>query len=204
MKKSFTLAVTGASGVQYGMRLLQVLAQHSLSVFCVMSDASRVVLRTEYHPEFPLHNEKMRGFLASLCHQSFDSVTFVDNDDWFSCIASGSAAPDTMVVCPCSMGTLSAIATGASNSLHERAADVVIKERGNLILVPREAPLSTIHLRHMLMLSELGVCMLPASPSFYSNPECIDDLVDTVVQRILDQMKVDISLVKRWGENDGR
>jgi len=162
MKKSFTLAVTGASGVQYGMRLLQVLAQHSLSVFCVMSDASRVVLRTEYHPEFPLHNEKMRGFLASLCHQSFDSVTFVDNDDWFSCIASGSAAPDTMVVCPCSMGTLSAIATGASNSLHERAADVVIKERGNLILVPREAPLSTIHLRHMLVLSELGVCMLPA------------------------------------------
>lgn len=101
------------------------------------------------------------------------------------------------------MGTLSAIATGASNSLLERAADVVIKERGNLILVPREAPLSTIHLRHMLTLSELGVCVLPASPSFYSQPQSVDDLVDTVVQRILDQMNVDISLLKRWGTADG-
>lgn len=203
MKKSFTVAITGASGVQYGIRLLQVMAQYSLSVFCVLSDASRVVLRTEYHPGFPAQNSGIKAFLSSHLNQSFDSITFLENDDWFSPVASGSGAPDTMVVCPCSMGTLSAIATGSSNSLLERAADVVIKERGNLILVPREAPFSCIHLRHMLTLSEMGACILPASPSFYSQPDSVDALVDTVVQRVLDQMRVNISLIERWGQNGG-
>ncbi|HBO93998.1 MAG TPA: aromatic acid decarboxylase, partial [Gammaproteobacteria bacterium] len=110
-----------------------------------------------------------------------------------------SSAPKQMVVCPCSMGTLSAIACGASNNLIERAADVVLKENGKLILVPRETPLSTIHLSNMLTLSQYGATILPAMPSFYSNPKTIDDLLDTVVQRILDHIVLPIRVSRPWG-----
>lgn len=114
-------------------------------------------------------------------------------------MASGSAAPSKMVVCPCSTGTLSSIAIGASDNLIERAADVVLKERGQLILVPREMPLSSIHLENMLKLSQMGATIMPAAPGFYHNPKTIDDLVDFVVARILDHLGIEQSLVARWG-----
>ena len=120
--------------------------------------------------------------------------------DWMSPVASGSGAPSAMVVCPCSTGTLSAIACGASNNLIERAADVALKERRQLILVPRESPYSTIHLENMLRLSQMGAVILPASPGFYHQPQSIDDLVDFVVARILNQLGIVQELLKRWGE----
>lgn len=120
-------------------------------------------------------------------------------EDWFSPVASGSAAPKTMVVCPCSTGTLSAIAQGASDNLLERAADVVIKERGQLILVARETPLSAIHLENMLKLARLGVTIMPAAPGFYHEPQSIDDLVDFMVARVLDHIGLEQGLVPRWG-----
>ena len=120
-------------------------------------------------------------------------------DEWFSPVASGSAAPKQMVICPCSTGTLSAIACGASDNLLERAADVVIKEKGQLIVVPREMPLSTIHLQNMLTLSQNGVTVMPAAPGFYHNPQSIAELVDFVVARILDHLGIEQSIMQRWG-----
>ena len=120
-------------------------------------------------------------------------------EEWFSPVASGSAAPKQMVVCPCSTGTLSAVACGASDNLIERAADVVLKERGQLIMVPREMPLSSLHLENMLKLSQMGVVMMPAAPGFYHQPQSIADLIDFVVARILDHLGVDQQLMARWG-----
>ena len=122
-------------------------------------------------------------------------------DEWSAPIASGSGAPKRMIVCPCTMGTLAAIASGASDSLLERAADVIIKERGSLILVPREMPYSSIHLENMLKLSGMGVTILPASPSFYNKPQTVADIVDSVVGRILDHAGIEHSLQSRWGHD---
>lgn len=202
MNDSVTVAITGASGVQYAVRLLQVLAAQSVSVYCVLSDTAKLVLKKEYDEYFPTCESDMGGYFSNTLNTDFSSIQFITNDDWYCAIASGSGAPKTMVVCPCSMGTLSAISCGASNSLIERAADVVIKERGNLIVVPRESPFSTIHLKNMLGLSEMGVCILPAVPSFYSNPNNINDLVDTVVQRIINQLPLAVSLIPAWGKCD--
>ena len=128
------------------------------------------------------------------------TLTVCGLEQWTAPIASGSGAPHQMVVCPCSTGTLSAIATGASNNLVERAADVALKEGRKLILVPREAPFSAIHLENMLKLARLGVVILPAAPGFYHQPQSIDDLVDFIVARILDQLGLPQTLVPRWGE----
>jgi 4-hydroxy-3-polyprenylbenzoate decarboxylase len=121
-------------------------------------------------------------------------------EEWFAPVASGSNPADAMVVCPCSMGTLAAIAQGMSDNLIERAADVSIKEGRKLILVPRETPFSVIHLENMLKLARLGVVILPPSPGFYTHPSTIEDMVDFVVARILDQLRVPNSLMPRWGE----
>jgi len=120
-------------------------------------------------------------------------------DEWFSPPASGSAAPKQMVICPCSTGTLAAVATGMSNNLLERAADVVLKERGQLLLVPRETPFNAIHLQHMLSLTQLGAVILPAAPGFYHHPQTVQDLIDFVVARILDHLGIAHSLTHRWG-----
>jgi 4-hydroxy-3-polyprenylbenzoate decarboxylase len=128
----------------------------------------------------------------------------VARDNWFSPVASGSSAPKQMIVCPCSTGTLSAIAIGASDNLIERAADVVIKEKGQLILVPRETPLNAIHLENMLKLSRLGVTIMPASPGFYQAAKSVDDLVVFMVARLLDHLAVEHSLLPRWGYANSR
>lgn len=197
--KQISLAITGASGAVYAVRLLSLLNTDGYQVHLMISDAARLVFATELDINLPANPEKIAGILSKHYDLEESLLTVWSKDNWFSPVASGSSAPSQMVVCPCSTGALSAIATGASNNLIERAADVVLKEKGNLVLVPREAPLSTIHLENMLKLANAGAVILPASPGFYHQPETIDDLVDFVVGRILDHLKTDIKVGSRWG-----
>ncbi|GAB3372490.1 flavin prenyltransferase UbiX [Spongiibacter taiwanensis] len=195
-----TLAMTGASGAQYGLRLLECLLQAGCPVHFMISKAALLVVATETELQLPPKPEALRQTLCS--HFDCDPALLQvhGREDWMAPVASGSGAPSRMVVCPASTGTLSAIACGASNNLIERAADVVLKERRQLILVTREMPLSTLHLQHMLSLSQMGVTIMPASPGFYRNPQTVADLVDFVVARILDHLGIEQSLVARWGE----
>ncbi|NKC17480.1 UbiX family flavin prenyltransferase [Pseudoalteromonas sp. S4498] len=194
-----TLAFSGASGAPYGLRLLEVLVSLNYQVYVLISSAARVVLDTESNLKLSGNEQKATEQLQALFCAKDKQIQVFGKDNWFSPVASGSAAPKQMVVCPCSAGSVSAIALGASDNLLERAADVVIKERGQLILVPRETPFSPIHLENMLKLSRLGVTIMPAAPGFYHQPQSIDDLVDFMVARILDHLNIEHTLVKRWG-----
>ncbi len=196
---TITLALTGASGACYGLRLLQQLVQHDCRVFVLISSAARIVLQTEESIELPEGTEAITTMLSERYEAMPGQIRVLGNMDWFSPVASGSGAPKQMVVCPCSTGTLSAIANGASDNLMERAADVVLKERGQLVLVPREMPLSAIHLENMLKLARMNALIFPASPSFYTRPETREDIVDTVVSRILDHLGIEHQLRPRWG-----
>lgn len=196
--KNVSLAITGASGAQYALRLLQQLVDKNCRVFLMVSSAAQVVINTETTFALPEKFSEQWDAFLNLVDASRDQVVMLEKADWFSPVASGSSAPHSMVVCPASGGTLSAIATGASNNLIERAADVMLKERRQLILVPREAPYSEIHLENMLKLTRMGATIIPASPGFYHKPESIDDLVDFVVARILDQLHLQQDLVKPW------
>ena len=194
-----TVAITGASGAPYALRLLQCLLDQNQQVLLLISSAARVVLATEQNMQIPAAPEKAAAMLREHFSVGAEQLKVYGKEEWFSPVASGSAAPAKMVVCPCSTSTLSSIAHGSSNTLIERAADVVLKERGQLILVPRESPLSTIHLQNMLQLSQQGVTIMPAAPGFYHQPESIDDLIDFMVARILDHLGLEQSLVSRWG-----
>jgi 4-hydroxy-3-polyprenylbenzoate decarboxylase len=198
-KKFITLAITGASGAAYALRLLELLLQQDLQVFLLVSEAARIVLETEEGITLPNEPREIADFLHKRFSVAEAQLRVFGPDEWTSPVASGSGAPKQMIVCPCTMGTLAAIATGASDNLLERAADVVIKERGHLILVPREMPYSSIHLENMLKLSRTGVTIIPASPSFYNKPHSISDLVDSVVGRILDHVGIEHRLQSRWG-----
>ncbi len=198
-KQQITLAFTGASGAPYGLRLLQCLVAADYQVFLLISSAAKVVLATEEDMQVPGQPDAASKFFSEYCDAKPEQIQVFGKDQWFSPVASGSAAPKQMVVCPCSTGSLSAIATGKSDNLIERAADVVIKERGQLILVPREMPLSTIHLENMLKLSQMGVTIMPASPGYYHQPKSIQDLVDFVVARVLDHLNIEQSIMPRWG-----
>lgn len=199
MPAEVTLAFTGASGAPYGWRLLELLLQKEIKVHLLVSSAARVVFATEFDIKLPAAPQKCTEQLIQHFACSPSLLTVYGKDDWFSPVASGSAAPRHMVICPCSTGTVSAIACGASDNLIERAADVVIKESGKLILVPRESPLSAIHLENLLKLARLGVTILPAAPGFYHQPEKISDLVDFIVARLLDQLQIPHTLLSRWG-----
>lgn len=195
-----TLAITGASGAQYGLRLLRYLLAAEKEVFVIISKAARVVIGTETDLRLPAGTKATTTALREYVGHDKGTLTVCGLEQWTSPVASGSGAPSTMVVVPCSTGTLSAIATGASNNLIERAADVAIKEQRQLILVPRETPLSAIHLENMLKLARLGVTIMPAAPGFYNQPQTVDEMVDFIVARILDQLGVAQTLVPRWGE----
>ncbi|AOE50548.1 flavin prenyltransferase UbiX [Kangiella sediminilitoris] len=199
--KAITLAVTGASGAPYALRLLQELSNHYSVVYLMLSSAARVVLATECGVQVSKAPSSIEQTLAQNLDIDPGRIKVFSSDNWMSPVASGSSAPKQMIVCPCSTGTLSAIANGASDNLIERAADVVMKERGQLILVPRETPFNTIHLENMTRLSQMGVTIMPASPGFYNEPQSIDDLVDFMVARILDHLDIDHSLGHRWGYN---
>lgn len=202
--QTITLAITGASGAPYALRLIENLLAQQQQVFLLVSSAARVVLDTEVGLKLSANPKQMAEQLqAHFSHADHqipnDQLQVFGKEEWFSPVASGSAAPKRMVICPCSTGTLSAIAHGSSDNLIERAADVVLKERGQLLLVPREMPLSSIHLQNMLTLSNLGATIMPAAPGFYHQPQSIADLVDFVVARILDHLQLDQTLVPRWG-----
>jgi 4-hydroxy-3-polyprenylbenzoate decarboxylase len=161
-----------------------------------------VVIGMETDLQLPGRAGEIQRYLGQRYGARADQLRVLGRDQWTAPLASGSSAPDAMVVCPCTTGTLAAIACGASRSLLERAADVVLKEQRKLVLVVRETPLSEIHLRHMVSLAGMGVVILPASPGFYHRPKAVSDLVDFVVARILDHLGVAHALLPRWAEQD--
>lgn len=201
MKNSqqITLALSGASGMPYALTLIQSLVDAGVQLHLLVSSAARVVLKTESQLDVPVSPKTAMEFWTGLTGAKEGQIRCYGKEEWFSPVASGSAAPKTMLVCPCSMSTVSAISIGSSNTLIERAADVVLKERGQLILVPREMPFSLIHLENMTRLTQLGATIMPACPGFYHQPESIQDLVNFVVARILDHLAIEQSLVTPWG-----
>lgn len=199
--REITLAITGASGAPYARRLLQVLLDSDVHVHLLLSKAAQMVLAVEHGEPWPSQHEKLATFIRDTISNK-GQLSLYAKEDWLSPVASGSGAPDTMIVCPCSTGTLASIAHGMCDNLIERGADVVLKEGGKLILVPRETPLSEIHLENMLKLKRHGVVILPASPGFYNKPESIADLVDFIVARILKSADVESGLIKRWGREN--
>ncbi len=198
-KQIISLAITGASGVQYGFRLLELLLQKEHTVYLMVSKAAQVVISMETDIKLPGRSKDMQKFLLEKYTSAAGFLHVFGEDEWTAPTASGGGLVDAMIVCPCSMGALSAIATGASNNLIERSADVMLKERRKLILVPRETPYSDIHLENMLKLSRMGAVMLCANPGFYNKAETIDDLIDFVVAKILDQLHIENQLQPRWG-----
>ena len=195
--KRLIVGITGASAGVYAIRLLEVLAEHeAIEVHLTISASGARALSEELQIEIDLNNFE----LASLIGVSSPRVIYHHESDIAAPIASGSFRTEGMIVVPCSMGSIASIAGGISRNLIQRAADVCIKERRKLVLVPRETPLSSIHLENMLKLSHIGVCVLPAMPGFYHFPKNVDDLLNFVVTKILDQFGIDSKLIQRWKE----
>lgn len=187
----WVLAITGASGGPYGVRLLDVLARAKVPAWLIISKHGWRLLEMETGISSDADLKKATG-------GDWSTITVFDDADRGATPASGSAKSAGMVICPCSMGTVAAIAHGTSRSLVERAADVALKEGRKLILVPREAPLSLIHLRNLTAAAEAGATVIPAAPGFYHRPTQVEQLVDFVVQRVLDHMGIDAGLAPRW------
>ena len=196
-----TVGMTGASGAQYGLRLVECLLQADWTVYLTFTRAAQIVIGSETDCRLPGRTAEQTRHLTALFKAREGRLRVFGDEEWTSPLASGSGAPRKMVVCPATMATLSAIANGASENLLERAADVVIKERGDLVIVPRETPFSAIHLENMLKLARLGVSILPANPGFYNRPTKVDELVDFIVARVLDQLGVAHRLARRWGHD---
>ena len=194
------IAVTGASGSAYALRLGQALIAAGVGADFIFSKAALLVLATETELTLPAKPQAQARELQKYFGCGEDDVRVYGREDWMAPWASGSGQPGPVVICPCSTGTLSAVATGASNNLTERAADVALKERRKLILVPRETPFSEIHLTNMLTLTRMGATVMPACPGFYHEPRSINDLIDFIVARILNQLGVDHTLMPLWGE----
>jgi 4-hydroxy-3-polyprenylbenzoate decarboxylase len=193
------LAWTGASGIQYGIRLLECLLESRCRVSLMLSKPAQVVVGMETDLTLPARPGDIHAAIAQRIPAARELLFVYGRDQWTAPIASGSAVPDAMVICPCTTATVSAVATGASRSLIERSADVVLKERRPLLLVVRETPFSSIHLENMLTLSRAGAVIMPAAPGFYHKPETVSDLVDFMVARILNHLGVEQSLMRPWG-----
>jgi len=191
----YIVGITGASGVIYGLRLLEVLLQKQTEVHLVVTNPGRIVIEHEM-------NWDMQGnWKANICaHLPEGNITVYDDSDIAAPIASGSFRVDGMLVIPCTMASIAALASGSARSLLERSADVMLKEKKPLLLVPRETPLSSIHLRNMLLLAEAGAHIIPAMPAFYTHPATVEDVVDFVVGKVLDALGMDHNLFKRYGE----
>lgn len=198
--KTVTLALSGASGMAYGLRLLECLLAADLQVYLLVSQAAHIVAKQELDVTLPARAADLQRQLSESLGARDGQLRVFGREDWNAPVASGSNPADAMVVCPCSMGTLAAIAHGLSDNLIERAADVMLKERRTLIVVPREAPFSALHLENMLALARMNAVILPANPGFYHRPRAVEDLVDFIVARILDQLGVGHTLMARWGE----
>jgi len=198
--KQIALALTGASGAPYSKRLLEVLLGQGITVHLMISAAARIVFSDELDWKLPARAGDVQKMLVAEFQCAPELLKVYGEQQWSSPLASGSHKVGTMIVCPCTMGTLSSIAIGSSDNLINRAADVMLKENRKLILVPRETPFSAIHLENMLKLARLGVCILPPNPGFYFKPTQLSDIVDFVVARILDQANIEHQLAPRWGE----
>jgi len=196
-----TLALSGASGMAYGLRLLECLLAADLNVYLLVSQAAHLVAKQELGVTLPARAGDLEKQLSAGLGAGDGQLRVFGREDWTAPLASGSNPADAMVVCPCSMGTLAAIAHGLSDNLIERAADVMLKEQKKLILVPREAPFSTLHLENMLALSRMNAVILPANPGFYHRPQSVEDIVDFIVARILDQLGIQHALMARWGDD---
>jgi 4-hydroxy-3-polyprenylbenzoate decarboxylase len=196
-----TLAFTGASGLPYGLRLLECLLGAQRRVYLVYSAAAMIVAKQECDLVLPSQPREATRYFTERYSARDGQLTVFGRDDWNAPIASGSNAADAMAICPCTVGALGAIAAGLAENLIERAADVMLKERRPLVLVPRETPLSSIHLENMLKLAHAGAVILPPAPGFYDRPSSVADLVDFVVARVLDQLGVPHTLGPRWGED---
>ena len=193
------LAMTGASGAQYGLRLLECLLAGGCRVSLMISKPAQVVIGMETDLALPARSADIRRFFCARHGVEESQLQVYGREEWTAPVASGSAAPDAMVVCPCTTATVSALATGASRSLIERAGDVVLKERRTLVLVVRETPFSAIHLENMLTLARAGAVIMPANPGYYHRPRTVDALVDFVVARVLDHLGLPQHLVAPWG-----
>lgn len=200
-QRTIVLGITGASGAPYAVRLLQSLLEADCRVWLSISPAGATVIQQELGRAVDLNHFRLVDLLPDYDARPGE-ITYFHYQDLMAPMASGSAKTDAMVICPCSGGTLSSIAHASSGNLIQRAADVHLKERRKLILVPRETPLSTPQLENMLRCSQFGATVLPAMPGFYHRPDSLDDLVKFVVARILDQLGVDHTLSQRWGEKN--
>lgn len=198
--KTITLAFTGASGIPYGIRLLEILLAQGVHVYLLYSQVAQIVAQQEMKLALPSRAKEAEEYFNHRFNTTPGQLRVFGREEWFAPVASGSNPADSMVVCPCTMGTLAAIAAGMNQKLIERAADVMLKENRKLILVPREMPFSIIHLENMLKLARSGAVILPANPGFYHHPENLQDIVDFVVARILDHLEVAHTLMPRWGE----
>jgi 4-hydroxy-3-polyprenylbenzoate decarboxylase len=198
--ESITLAMTGASGAQYGLRLLELLLAQDIHVDLMFSQAAKVVIGMETTLDLSARPAEAEKYLSACFDAKQGQLCVYGEKQWTAPMASGSGVNKAMLVCPCTTGTLAAAATGQSRSLIERAIDVTLKERKQLMLVVRETPFSEIHLENMLKLSRMGAIIMPANPGFYHHPESVDDIVNFMVARILDQLEVPHNLIPRWGE----
>lgn len=196
---TITLALTGASGMPYAFRLLEQLVLAQKQIYFVQSPAAQMVIGLETDYKLPSQPKKIEAHLTERYQAAPGQIRVFGNNDWLAPIASGSGISDAMVICPCTSGCLAAVANGISDNLLERAADVILKEQRKLIMVIRETPFSVIHLENMLKLAKMGAVMLPANPGFYNKPQSLDDLVDFIVARILDQLHINNALSLRWG-----
>lgn len=200
--QTITLALTGASGMPYGIRLLEMLLREGKQVYLLYSKVAQIVAQQEMNLALPSSAKETEVFFNHQYQVPDGQLRVFGREEWFAPVASGSNPADAMVICPCTMGTLAAVAAGLSQNLIERAADVMLKEHRPLIIVPRETPFSVIHLENMLKLARSGAVILPANPGFYHHPQTVQDLADFVVARILDHLGVKHDLIARWGTDN--
>jgi 4-hydroxy-3-polyprenylbenzoate decarboxylase len=201
MKKNITLGITGASGIPITFALLKELLaiKESIRVNLIITQAGMITIKQETGIAMNSNpNQAKETLVNELKLTNSENLFLYGNNDWYAPMASGSSVSDAMVICPCSMATLGKITAGIGDDLLIRAADVILKERKNLILVPRETPLSAIHLANMQKLAELGVSIILPVPAFYSHPKTIEDIINSIVSRILDQLGISNTLSKRW------
>lgn len=197
--KTICVAMTGASGVQYALRLIECLIQARCEVYVLMSKPAQIVMGMDTKIPVPSRTADIQKQFSSMYKAAPGQLKAYGQQEWTSPVASGSGVPDAMVICPCTTGTLASVAAGTCNNLLERAADVVIKEGRKLIVMPREMPFSLIHLENMQRLARAGVVIMPPNPAFYNLPESVDEIIDFVVARVMDQLEVEQSLMPRWG-----
>ncbi len=198
-KPRIAVAITGASGIQYSLKLLECLVKADAEIYLMFSKPGQLVLAMDTGWKLPSRPADIQVVLTEHYQAKPGQIKVFGMDQWTAPVASGSGVPDALVVCPCTTGTLAAAAAGTCNNLIERSIDVVLKERRKLIMMPREMPFSEIHLENMLKLARMGAVIMPPNPGFYHHPKTLDDVIDFIVSRVLDHLDIEQNLTPRWG-----